>query len=120
MRIKDFAIERYFAKYEFNTKYLLSSSDCDGYPMEYVLNLASESEKNRWNNLRLGYTETRGSLELRQAIQQHYQTIGLDEILVSSPGEANYILMNVLLYKGDNVVCMSPMYQSLYEVAKSK
>lgn len=119
MKIKDFAVERYFARYEFTAKYLLSSSDCDGYPMEYVLNLATAEEKERWNGLKLGYTETRGSLELRTAIQQHFKTIELDEIVVSSPGEANFVLMNVLLSQGDHVICMSPMYQSLYEIAKS-
>ncbi|MEH0152981.1 hypothetical protein V6R21_03770 [Limibacter armeniacum] len=41
MKIKDFAIERYFAKYESPTKYMLSSSYCDGYKMKYVLDLAS-------------------------------------------------------------------------------
>ena len=41
MNIKNFAIERYFARYEFKAKYLLSSSDCDGFPMKYVLDLAS-------------------------------------------------------------------------------
>ncbi len=119
MKIKDFAVERYFAQYEFKTKYLMSSSDCDGYPMEYVLSLASETEKERWNRLTLGYTETRGSIELREAIKQHYSTIEMDEIVVSSPGEANFILMNVLLNAGDEVVCMAPMYQSLYQVAQT-
>ncbi len=118
MQLKDFAIERYFAKYEFNAKYMLSSSDCDGFSMAEVLGLASEAEKNDWLNLKLGYTETRGSIPLRKAIQKHYQNIELDEILVTSPGEANFVLMNVLLSKGDEVVCMAPMYQSLYQIAK--
>ena len=118
MKLKDFAVERYFAKHEFTAKYMLSSSDCDGYGMDYVLNLASEQEKNSWDNLKLGYTETIGSEPLRQAISQHYKTIQSDEIVVSSPGEGNFILMNVLLNAGDNVICMSPMYQSLYQVAK--
>ena len=118
MNLKDFKVERYFAKYEFTAKYLLSSSDCDGYSMNYVLNLASNEEKERWNNLKLGYTETTGSESLRQAIKQHYQTIALDEIVVASPGEANFVLMNILLTAGDHVICMSPMYQSLYQVAK--
>lgn len=117
MRIKDFAVERYFAKYEFSAKYLLSSSDCDGYSMDYVLATASNSELSLWNQLRLGYTETVGSEFLRDAIQKHYQTIQMDEILVASPGEANFILMNVLLNVGDHVICMAPMYQSLYQVA---
>ncbi len=118
MKIKDFAVERYFAKYEFTAKYLLSSSDCDGYSMDYVLNLASKAEMELWDNLTLGYTETVGSEFLRKAIQQHYQSIQMDEILVASPGEANFILMNVVLSAGDHVVCMAPMYQSLYQVAR--
>ncbi len=119
MKIKDFAIERYFAKYEFETEYLLSCSDCDGFSMEYLLSLASPGEKRYWNNLKLGYTDTKGSKLLRDAIARHYHTIGHDNIVVSSPGEANFILMNLLLEKGDNVVCMAPAYQSLYQVAES-
>ena len=118
MNLNDFKVERYFAKYEFTAIYILSGSDCDGYSMNYVLDLASNEEKEQWNNLKLGYTETVGSETLRQAIKQHYQTIALDEIVVSSPGEANFVLMNVLLNAGDHVICMSPMYQSLYQVAK--
>lgn len=119
MNIKDFAIERYFARYEFKAKYLLSSSDCDGFPMQYVLDLASGEEQQRWDNLKLGYTETRGSEALRNAITLHYNHIALKDVVVCSPGEANFTLMNVLLQKGDHVICMSPMYQSLYQVAKS-
>jgi aspartate/methionine/tyrosine aminotransferase len=118
-KIKDFAIERYFARYEFSTEYLLSSSDCDGFPLKYVLDLASEEEISSWHNLKLGYTETTGSPALRKAISKHYKTISPENVLVSSPGEANFALMNVLLQSGDNVICMSPMYQSLYQVAES-
>src|ERR1017187_6782331 len=117
MRLKDFQVERYFAKYEFTAKYLLSSSDCDGYSMQFVLNLASESERDRWDNLKLGYTETIGSEPLRHAIKQHYKNIHADEIVVSSPGEANFSLMNILLNTGGHVICMAPMYQSLYQIA---
>lgn len=118
MELEDFKVERYFARHEFTAKFLLSSSDCDGFSMNYVLSLASSEEKDRWNNLTLGYTETVGSESLREAIRKHYATIALDEIVVSSPGEANFALMNVLLKSGDEVVCMAPMYQSLYQVAK--
>ncbi len=31
MKLKEFSVERYFAKYEFTAKYMLSSSDCDGF-----------------------------------------------------------------------------------------
>ncbi len=119
MKLKDFAIERYFAKYEFETEYLLSCSDCDGLSKEYLLSLGSPGEIRYWESLELGYNDTRGSHMLRDAIARHYQTIGNGNIVVSSPGEANFILMNLLLEKGDNVICMSPAYQSLYQVAES-
>ena len=84
MKLKDFAIERYFAKYEFSAKYMLSSSDCDGFGMDEVLSLASESEKKDWDNLKLGYTETRGSIPLRTAIKKHYQNIAYYEAMINN------------------------------------
>ncbi len=119
MKIEPFKLERYFAKYEFSTKYLMSSSDCDGYSLEYILSCANEEEMKLWNNLKFGYTDSAGSEFLRIAISAQYTTINADEILVMSPGEANFILMNVLLEPGDEVICMAPAYQSLYQVAKS-
>ncbi len=119
MKIKPFKLERYFAKYEFSTKYLISSSDCDGYSLEYILSCASKEELNLWNNLKFGYTDSAGSEFLRETISNQYLTVSPEDILVMSPGEANYILMNVLLERGDEVVCMTPAYQSLYQVAES-
>jgi aspartate/methionine/tyrosine aminotransferase len=118
MKINDFELERYFAKYEFSTKYLISSSDCDGYSLEYILSCASQHDLELWNNLHFGYTDSAGSLFLREAIAAQYKTIGVDNVAVMSPGEANFILMNLLLEKGDEVVCMSPAYQSLHQVAQ--
>jgi len=40
MKIEPFKLERYFAKYEFSAKYLLSSSDCDGLLQQEVLSYA--------------------------------------------------------------------------------
>jgi aspartate/methionine/tyrosine aminotransferase len=117
MKIQPFKLERYFDKYEFKTQYLLSSSDCDGYSLDYVVNCADSKERKLWDNLKLGYTESQGSPLLRQTIAKQYKTINEDDVLVLSPGEANFILMNVALNPGDHVICMSPAYQSLYQVA---
>lgn len=119
IELQPFKLERYFAKYEFHVKYLLSSSDCDGFSMNYVLNCADNRELDLWNNLTLGYTDSLGHPLLREAIARHYNTIKCDDVFVLSPGEANYALMNLCLEKGDHVVCMRPAYQSLYQIAKS-
>ena len=37
--MKPFALERYFAKYEFSTKYLLSSSECHALGLRELLDI---------------------------------------------------------------------------------
>jgi len=91
MLLENFKLERYFARYEFKTKYLFSSSDCDGYPLKYILNHASLEELKLWESLTLGYTESEGNTRLRKSISRLYQTITPNNIVVSSPGEANYV-----------------------------
>ncbi|MBN2236670.1 MAG: aminotransferase class I/II-fold pyridoxal phosphate-dependent enzyme [Bacteroidales bacterium] len=119
MRLNEFKLERYFAKHEFTAKYLLSSSDCDGYKMQDLLAVADAAELKRWETIKLGYTEGMGSPFLREAIQKFYPKATLNQILVASPGELNYACMHVLLQAGDHVVTISPSYQSLTEVVES-
>lgn len=119
MKIDDFKLERYFAQHEFSAKYLMSSSDCDGFPMNYVLQNANPDEIDMWNRLTLGYTESLGAEFLRQAIVKHYVGFTTNNVVVASPGELNFIAMNVLLKPTDSVVVVSPCYQSLVEVVKS-
>ena len=118
MNLKPFLLERYFAEYEFSTRYLLSSSDCDGLPLQQLLAMANEDELKLWNNLTLGYTESSGHPLLRDKIAGQYQTISADEVSVMSPGEVSFIFMNVVLKKEDHVICIAPAYQSLYEVVR--
>ncbi len=119
MKIKDFKLERLFAEHEFSAKYLLSSSDCDGFEMSYVLDKATEEELQLWNKLTLGYTESEGHHLLREALRPFYGQISADNMVVASPGELNFVLMNVLLEKEDHVISVCPGYQSLFEVVRS-
>jgi aspartate/methionine/tyrosine aminotransferase len=119
MKIKDFKLERYFAQHEFSTKYLLSSSDCDGYAVADILAIASSDEKSLWDQMSLSYTPCEGSSFLREAIARYYPNLSAENCLVASPGELNFIAMNVLLEKTDHVITISPGYQSLSEVVKS-
>ena len=61
MNLKPFALERYFAEYEFSAQYLLSSSDCDGLRQRDLLALADGEMRRAWDDLTLGYTESRGA-----------------------------------------------------------
>ena len=74
----------------------------------------------RFSSLWLGYTESLGSPELRQAIAAQYERIGTDQVLVHAGAEeAIFNFMNVVLNPGDHIIVHAPYYQSLGEVARS-
>jgi aspartate/methionine/tyrosine aminotransferase len=119
MEISPFKLERYFAKYEFKVKYLLSPSDCESLSMHELLEMAEPDGLALWNNLRLGYTESPGHPALRTEIAQLYRTITAENVVVAAPEEAVMIGLQSMLKPGDRVVCISPAYQSLYEIPRS-
>ncbi len=72
MRIADFELERYFARWEFAVDHLLCASDVEGYPMAELLALADDETRALWDGLRLGYTESTGHPLLRREIAALY------------------------------------------------
>jgi len=119
MQIAPFKLERYFAKYEFKVKYLLSPSDCESLSMRELLDLADADSLAMWNELRLGYTESPGHPALRTEVSRLYQTIKPDNVVIAAPEEAIMVAMHVLLKPADHVICLYPAYQSLYEIPRA-
>jgi aspartate/methionine/tyrosine aminotransferase len=118
MQLPPFKLERYFAKYEFNTEYVLCSSDSESMSIAELLALeegAAEALQNVW----LGYTESLGSPSLRGEIAKLYAEAKPEDVLVCSGAEeAIFLFMNAVLKSGDHVIVHAPSYQSLSEIAK--
>ena len=120
MRPRDFVLERFFARWEFKAELLLCASDVEGWAMRDLLELADDADRRRWDELRLGYTESPGDPDLRAAISGLYEHISPDEVLVfSGAEEAIFALHSVLLGPGDHAVVVRPAYQSLAEVGSA-
>ena len=120
MRLRDFALERFFARWEFRAEMLLCASDVEGWPMRELLELADDDGRRRWADLRLGYTESPGDPALRAAIAGLYERVSPDEVLIfSGAEEAIFAIHNVLLGPGDHALVVRPAYQSLAEVARA-
>ena len=118
MKLSPFKLERYFAKYEFNTEFLLCSSDCESMSVADLLAL-EDGAATRFQNQWLGYTESQGSPTLRKEIAGMYTTTQPDDVLVfTGANEAIYLFMMAALQTGDHVIVHAPHYQALSEVAK--
>jgi aspartate/methionine/tyrosine aminotransferase len=122
MNLPPFKLERYFAKYEFNTEYLLCASDCESLSIGELLALDAESADaaEKFQRVWLGYTESQGSPTLRAEICNLYETIQPEDILVHAGAEeAIFLFMFAAFKEYDHVIIHSPAYQSLAEVARA-
>jgi aspartate/methionine/tyrosine aminotransferase len=119
VQFRPFALERYFAKYEFAVEHLLSASDPESLTLQELLALADTQSLALWQELKLAYTESQGHPLLREAIAGTYSSIDPRDVLVAVPEEAIFIAMNCLLRPGDHVIATFPAYQSLHEIAGS-
>jgi len=88
--------------------------------MAQLVQLADEDSLERWKNLKLSYSDTKGLPALREAISGLYNDISSNQLVVCAPEEGIYLTMLALLRPGDHVVCTYPGYQSLYELAEAK
>jgi aspartate/methionine/tyrosine aminotransferase len=119
MKISDFRLERFFSRHEFSTPYLLCSSDCETLSVGELLAMEDHADE-RLKSLSLGYTETQGHEALRAEVARLYRTMTPEDIIIFSGAEEGiFVVMNVLLDRGDHAIVQSPAYQSLYEVASS-
>ncbi len=118
MQLPPFKLERYFAKYEFNTDYLLCSSDCEAMSIADLLAFEPDAAE-KFQQVWLGYTESQGSPALRTEICKLYETIQPEHVLVHAGAEeAIFLFMHAMLRDSDHVIAHTPSYQSLADVAK--
>jgi aspartate/methionine/tyrosine aminotransferase len=117
MRIETFELERRQSIWENHVSFNLTESGIHPYTLH---ELFREEEREELLNLRLGYGQTNGSVELRKVIASLYEDQEQSNILVTSgSSEANFIAMHTLLEEGDEIVYMVPNYLQIWGLARS-
>lgn len=117
-RLPEFALESYFARWEFTARHHLCASDMQSMTLAELLALATPEQREAWDRLWLGYTETRGAPALRAAIAGTYDGLDADEVLVTVGAEEGiFLALQALLGPDDHAVTLIPNYQSLESVA---
>ena len=103
MKIAPFRIEQYYAVHEFTAPYMLSSSDAESVTTAELLALEPDAEE-RLLVQRLGYTESVGAPELRDAIAPIYTggRGGLEACLMNTynlPARPLYTIVPLTLHE---------------------
>jgi aspartate/methionine/tyrosine aminotransferase len=121
VKIEDFRLERWMSYWETRVRYDIAESGILPMSVDELLGLLPDGERPATResllSTRLGYSEARGTLALREAIAATYENTGPDNILVTTGAiEANYLLFHTLLEPGDGVVTIDPAYQQVQSV----
>ncbi len=110
--MRNFALETYFSKWEFRATHHMTASDAQSISVGELLTLA-KLPQDSLSDLHLGYTETWGAPDLRQAISETYDHMSADNILCFAGAEEGvYAAMRVLLNAEDHAIVVVPNYQA--------
>lgn len=117
MQVAPFDLERWQSLHEHAVDINLSESGV--HPLR-VRELLQTGTPDALLALELGYTQTNGTVALRESIAGLYPGAGPDQILVTNGGsEANFITCWHLVEPGDEVVVVQPNYMQVPGVARS-
>ena len=111
--LPDFRLETHFAKWEFSARFHLTASDAESLSMRDLLSMASDEDRDAFEGMWLGYTETFGAPDLREAIAGTYtQQTASNVLCFAGASEGIFAANSVLLDKDAHVIVITPNYQS--------
>ena len=114
--MRDFELERYFSKWEFTARYHMAASDIESLSLSDLLDLATPKDREAFDDLWLGYTDTWGAAELRAHIADTYDSLKAENILCFAGAEEGvYAAMRVMLNSGDHAIVAVPNYQDAHK-----
>jgi len=114
---RDLALEAYFARWQSVARYQLAASDSETLSLAELVATADGEDRRRWDTLRLGYTDPRGSEWLRTTIAEGYETATAASIrCCTGAQEGIFTVMRALLGADDHAIVVVPNYQSAESV----
>lgn len=124
MKLARFELERWMTRWELDVDFDIAESGIYPLSLEELYGLIGTDAAGKLAQeileTRLGYSEARGTLALRETIAATYARATADDVLVTTGAiEANFLIFNALLDEGDHVVAVSPAYQQLLSVPKA-
>jgi aspartate/methionine/tyrosine aminotransferase len=117
LTLPDFRLEVYLGQWEFSAPHHLTASDAQTLTIRELLEMASDEEREAFEELPLSYTPVRGGERLLREIAGTYETAGPEDVLsFAGAEEAIFWAMQELVGPGDHAVLTVPNYQSMETV----
>ncbi|MCV0380656.1 aminotransferase class I/II-fold pyridoxal phosphate-dependent enzyme [Nitratireductor sp.] len=111
--MRDFALEVHFSRWEFNARHHMTASDIESMTLGELTQMAGPAAREQLDSLWLGYTETWGAPDLREAIAATYDGLSASNILCFAGAEEGiYAAMRVMLTPDDHAIVSVPNYQA--------
>src|SRR5215207_10359350 len=118
MKLEQFAMERMQSTYENLVEFNLSESGV--HPLTPRELIADSAGLDGLLDQPLVYSQSNGTIALREAITRIYPGAGVDHIEVTNGGsEANFITTFNLIEPGDDVVMLVPNYMQTWGLARA-
>jgi aspartate/methionine/tyrosine aminotransferase len=113
MQLPEFRLETHFSRWEFEAEHHLTASDAEAMSMRDLLAMGTDAQRDGFDELWLGYTETWGAPELREAIAATYDDITSHQVLgFAGASEGIFAANNVILDRDSHAIVVTPNYQS--------
>jgi len=117
VNIEIFKMERMQSTWENVVDYNLSESGV--HPLN-LKELLTPAELEDLTGIEIGYTQTNGTVGLREQIARLYPGVGLEQILATAgSSEANFLLMWSLIEPGDEVLFELPNYMQMWGLLRA-
>jgi aspartate/methionine/tyrosine aminotransferase len=118
MSIEPFAMERMQSTWENIVDYDMSESGVRPLTLRELVDMGFDLEA--FLDQPLGYSQSNGTIELRERLTTHYPGTGTDNVEVTNgTSEANYLIALSQLRPGDDVAMEVPNYMQMPGVARS-
>jgi aspartate/methionine/tyrosine aminotransferase len=118
MKLAPFELERLQSVWEHRVAWNISESGV--HPLRLDELADREEDRDALLEQHLAYTQTNGTVELRDAIARLYDNATAGHILVTNGGsEANWVVLWHLVEPGDEIVMMTPNYMQAAGIARA-
>jgi len=111
--LPEFRLESHFSRWEFKARHHMTASDAQSMTLRELLEMAAPREREAFENLWLGYTETFGAPDLREEIARLYAAADPRQVLCFAGASEGIFAANRVLLDGDShAIAITPNYQS--------